>query len=74
MGFKNYTQIVNDLTFNNVQAGINVISVSDAEDDMSSGTDKVCESSQVEAQVLSNEALPPVRTNDIRVGGTTIPS
>ena len=74
MGFKNYTQIVNDLTFNNVQAGINVISVSDTEDDMSSGTDKVCELSQVEAQILSNEALPPVRTNDIPVGGMTIPS
>ena len=41
---------------------------------MSSGTDKVCESSQVEAQVLSNEASPPVRTNDIPVGGMTIPS
>ena len=54
MGFKNYTQIVNDLTFDTVQAGINVISVSDTEDDISSGIDKVCKTSQVEAQVLNN--------------------
>ena len=64
-----------DLTFDTVKACVNVIRVNEVVEDVShSMEEKVCKSSQVEAQVFTNDASPSVRTNDIPVGGTTIHS
>ena len=73
LGYRNYLQIISNLTFDTVQASINMISVNNVEGDVTSGIEKVCKSSQVEAQVFNNEVSPPVQTNNIPVGGTTIP-
>ena len=51
-----------------------MITVNKIEGDITSGIDKVCKISQVEAQNFNIEVSTPVWTNNILVGGTTIPS
>ena len=74
LGYKNYVQIISDLTFDKVQASINVITVNKIEGDITSRIEKICKLSQVEAQNFNIKVSTPVRTNNIPVGGTTIPS
>ena len=72
-GFINYKQIIADLTFDTVKACVNVVQVHEVAADVSHTLDgRVCKSSQSGAQVYTNDASPPVWTNDILLGGSTI--
>ena len=75
LGFINYKQIVSDLTFDTVRACVNMVQVHELAAGVSHTWEgKVSKSSQSVAQIFVNDASPPVRTNDIPVGGSTIPS
>ena len=75
LGFVNYKQIVSDLTFDTVRSSINMVQVHEVAAGVSHTWEgKVNKSSQSAAQIFVNDASPPVQTNDIPVGGSTIPS
>ena len=66
---------MSDLTFDRVRFSINMVQVHEVAAGVSQTWEgKISKSSQSAAQIFVNDASPHVRTNDIPVGGSTIPS